>query len=63
MRLIIDVADDTPLKEMERMVKEIKDQYKEYVIDLGFVMDAKTIRDLDLLYNNIMKKNDKDNLF
>jgi hypothetical protein len=65
MRLIIDVTDDTPIKEMEKMVNEIKEQYREHIIDLGFVIDAKTIRDLDIMYNNIMNKNrdDQDELF
>jgi len=48
MRMIIDVADDISLKKMEQMHEDIAKKYKEYVVEMGWIINGKFIRNKDI---------------
>lgn len=47
MKMIIDVADDIPLEKMQKMFDSIEKDYDEYVVDMGWVIKGKFVRELE----------------
>lgn len=65
MRMIIDVSDDTPLNTMQKMHDDIQKKYKEYVVDMGWVIEGKFVRNKELEEQEIKQgtKDPFDNMF
>lgn len=47
MKLILDVADDIPLEKMQAIYDGIEKEYKEYIVEMGWIVKGKFVKQLE----------------
>ena len=47
MKLVLDVADDIPLGTMQSIYDGIEKQYSEYIVEMGWVVKGKFVKQLE----------------